>query len=109
MKKLILSSWAMFFGLTVVAQETTPSSPADRQLLKDSRKFIVYPNYTGEEKQRVADQAALMLSSYANRESKIVFYGEDVDAVRRIEEENKNAMSGMAAGMGMPPGFKMPF
>ena len=91
MKKLILSSWAMFFGLTVVAQETTPSSPADRQLLKDSRKFIVYPNYTGEEKQRVADQAALMLSSYANRESKIVFYGEDVDAVRRIEDVSKIA------------------
>jgi len=31
------------------------------------------------------------------------------DAVRRIEEKNKDAMSGLAAGMGMPPGFKMPF
>ena len=31
------------------------------------------------------------------------------DAVRRIEDQNKNAMSDMAAGMGMPPGFKMPF
>ena len=31
------------------------------------------------------------------------------DAVRRIEETNKNAMSGLASGMGMPPGFKMPF
>ena len=31
------------------------------------------------------------------------------DAVRKIEEKNKDAMSGMAAGMGMPPGFKMPF
>lgn len=31
------------------------------------------------------------------------------DAVRRVEEKNKNAMSGLAAGMGMPPGFKMPF
>lgn len=31
------------------------------------------------------------------------------DAVRRIEEKNKEAMSGMAQGMGMPPGFKMPF
>ncbi len=31
------------------------------------------------------------------------------DAVRKIEEKNKDAMSGMAEGMGMPPGFKMPF
>jgi len=31
------------------------------------------------------------------------------DAVRKIEETNKGAMSGLAAGMGMPPGFKMPF
>ena len=31
------------------------------------------------------------------------------DAVRKIEDKNKDAMSGMAAGMGMPPGFKMPF
>ncbi|KZY76713.1 nucleoid-associated protein, partial [Oleiphilus sp. HI0069] len=31
------------------------------------------------------------------------------DAVRRIEVKNKNAMSGLAEGMGFPPGFKMPF
>ena len=31
------------------------------------------------------------------------------DAVRKIEDKDKDAMSGMAAGMGMPPGFKMPF
>lgn len=31
------------------------------------------------------------------------------DAVRRVEEKNKQAMSGLAQGMGMPPGFKMPF
>jgi len=31
------------------------------------------------------------------------------DAVRKIEDKNKDAMSGMAAGIGMPPGFKMPF
>lgn len=31
------------------------------------------------------------------------------DAVRRIEEKNKNTMSGLAEGMGFPPGFKMPF
>lgn len=31
------------------------------------------------------------------------------DAVRKVEEKNQKAMSNLASGMGMPPGFKMPF
>jgi DNA-binding YbaB/EbfC family protein len=31
------------------------------------------------------------------------------DAVRKVEEKNQKAMANMASGMGMPPGFKMPF
>ena len=31
------------------------------------------------------------------------------DAVRKIEEQNKDSMSGLTEGMGFPPGFKMPF
>ncbi len=31
------------------------------------------------------------------------------DAVRKIEDTNKNTLSGLAEGMGFPPGFKMPF
>ena len=31
------------------------------------------------------------------------------DAVRRVEAEQKERMSGMMSGMGLPPGFKMPF
>ncbi|UTF61183.1 YbaB/EbfC family nucleoid-associated protein [Gilvimarinus sp. DA14] len=31
------------------------------------------------------------------------------DAVRRVESNSKEKMSEMTAGMGMPPGFKMPF
>lgn len=31
------------------------------------------------------------------------------DAVRKIEEKNKNALGGMAGGMKMPDGFKFPF
>lgn len=31
------------------------------------------------------------------------------DAVRRIEETNKDKMSEVTGGMKMPPGFKMPF
>ncbi|HCS27731.1 MAG TPA: YbaB/EbfC family nucleoid-associated protein [Spongiibacteraceae bacterium] len=31
------------------------------------------------------------------------------DAVRRVEESNKNALGKMFSGTGMPAGFKMPF
>ena len=31
------------------------------------------------------------------------------DAVRKVEAQSRDQMSKMTAGMGMPPGFKMPF
>lgn len=31
------------------------------------------------------------------------------DAVRKVESHNRDAMTGMAAGMNFPGGFKMPF
>ena len=31
------------------------------------------------------------------------------DAVRKVEEESKDKMSGVTAGIPLPPGFKMPF
>lgn len=31
------------------------------------------------------------------------------DAVRRVEEANKDRLGSLAGGMQMPPGFKMPF
>lgn len=31
------------------------------------------------------------------------------DAVRKVEQENKDKMSSLTGGMAMPPGFKMPF
>ena len=31
------------------------------------------------------------------------------DAVRKIEQAQQESMSDMTAGMGIPPGFKMPF
>jgi DNA-binding YbaB/EbfC family protein len=31
------------------------------------------------------------------------------DAVRKVEAHNRDAMSGLAAGMNLPAGFKMPF
>lgn len=31
------------------------------------------------------------------------------DAVRQVEKESKNRMSGMTDGLNLPPGFKLPF
>lgn len=31
------------------------------------------------------------------------------DAVRKVESESQERMSGLTAGMNLPPGFKMPF
>lgn len=31
------------------------------------------------------------------------------DAVRKVENENKDSMSNMTAGIPLPPGFKLPF
>lgn len=31
------------------------------------------------------------------------------DAVRQVEKRTQEKMSGMTSGMGLPPGFKMPF
>ncbi|MFT4518551.1 MAG: DNA-binding YbaB/EbfC family protein [Halioglobus sp.] len=31
------------------------------------------------------------------------------DAVRKVEARNQETMSGLTAGMNLPPGFKMPF
>jgi hypothetical protein len=31
------------------------------------------------------------------------------DAVRKVEQNSQEKMSGMTAGMQLPPGFKMPF
>ena len=31
------------------------------------------------------------------------------DAVRKVEARNKEAMAGLASGINLPPGFKLPF
>jgi len=31
------------------------------------------------------------------------------DAVRKVEDTNQGALSGLASGLNLPPGFKMPF
>jgi hypothetical protein len=59
----------------------------------DVKKVTIDPSVMTEEKELLED----LLAAAVN------------DAVRRIEQTNKEKMSGMAAGMGIPPGFKMPF
>lgn len=59
----------------------------------DVRKVTIDPGLLSEDKELLED----LLAAAVN------------DAVRKIEEQNRSVMSSMAAGMGIPPGFKMPF
>ncbi|MEX0604323.1 MAG: YbaB/EbfC family nucleoid-associated protein [Marinobacter sp.] len=59
----------------------------------DVRKVDIDPSLMSEDKDILED----LLAAAVN------------DAVRRVEENQKERMSGMASGMGLPPGFKMPF
>lgn len=59
----------------------------------DVRKVTIDPSLLQEDKEMLED----LLAAAVN------------DAVRRIEDMQKSSMSGLTAGMPMPPGFKMPF
>ncbi|KPQ30463.1 MAG: DNA-binding protein, YbaB/EbfC family [Marinobacter excellens HL-55] len=59
----------------------------------DVRKVDIDPSLLTEDKEILED----LLAAAVN------------DAVRRVEANQKEQMSGMMSGMGMPPGFKMPF
>ncbi|MFE8069689.1 YbaB/EbfC family nucleoid-associated protein [Marinobacteraceae bacterium S3BR75-40.1] len=59
----------------------------------DVRNVTIDPSLMDEDKEMLED----LLAAAVN------------DAVRRVEEHQKERMSGMSQGMGFPPGFKMPF
>lgn len=59
----------------------------------DVRKVEIDPSLMSEEREILED----LLAAAVN------------DAVRRVEEAQKERMSSMMSGMGLPPGFKMPF
>lgn len=59
----------------------------------DVRKVSIDPSLMGEEKDILEDLVAAAVN----------------DAVRKIEKRNQERMSGLTAGLGIPPGFKMPF
>lgn len=59
----------------------------------DVRGVVIDPSLLSEDKEILED----LLAAAVN------------DAVRRVDNLNKENMSNMASGFGMPPGFKMPF
>jgi hypothetical protein len=59
----------------------------------DVRKVEIDPSLMSEKKDILED----LLAAAVN------------DAVRRVDANQKEKMSGMMSGMGLPPGFKMPF
>jgi DNA-binding YbaB/EbfC family protein len=59
----------------------------------DVRRVTIDPSLLSEDKEILED----LLAAAVN------------DAVRRVEEKNRDMMASMTQGMGMPPGFKMPF
>ncbi|MCH8500080.1 MAG: YbaB/EbfC family nucleoid-associated protein [Marinobacter sp.] len=59
----------------------------------DVRKVEIDPSLMSEDKEILED----LLAAAVN------------DAVRRVEQNQREQMSKMTAGMGLPAGFKMPF
>jgi len=59
----------------------------------DVRRIDIDPSLLKEEKEVLED----LLAAAVN------------DAVRRVEESNRDLMSGLTQGMNIPGGFKMPF
>jgi DNA-binding YbaB/EbfC family protein len=59
----------------------------------DVRRVTIEDSVLSEEKEVLED----LLAAAVN------------DAVRKVEAKNKDAMSGLAAGLNLPGGFKMPF
>ena len=59
----------------------------------DVKNVTIDPSVLSEDKEMLED----LLAAAVN------------DAVRRVEEANKDVMSNLTGGLQMPPGFKMPF
>lgn len=59
----------------------------------DVKRLEIDPSLLSEDKEILED----LLAAAVN------------DAVRRVEENNKDSMSSMTQGLNLPPGFKFPF
>ena len=59
----------------------------------DVRRVSIDPTLLGEDKDMLEDLVAAAVN----------------DAVRKVEAASQEKMAGMAAGLPLPPGFKLPF
>ena len=59
----------------------------------DVKRVTIDPSLLSDDKDMLEDLVAAAIN----------------DAVRRVESTIQEKMGGMTAGMGLPPGFKMPF
>ena len=57
------------------------------------KRVSIDPSLVGEDREMLEDLVAAAFN----------------DAVRRVEATTQEKLAGFAGGMGMPPGFKMPF
>jgi DNA-binding YbaB/EbfC family protein len=59
----------------------------------DVKRVTIDPSLQGEDRDMLEDLVAAAVN----------------DAVRRVEAATQEKMAGLTGGMGLPPGFKMPF
>lgn len=59
----------------------------------DVKRVAIDPSLLGDDKDMLEDLVAAAVN----------------DAVRKVEATTQERMSGMTAGLGLPPGFKLPF
>ena len=59
----------------------------------DVKRVVIDPSLFGDDKDMLEDLVAAAMN----------------DAVRKVESTVAERMSGFTSGMGLPPGFKMPF
>ena len=59
----------------------------------DVKRVTIDPSLLGDDKDMLEDLVAAAVN----------------DAVRRVEATTQEKMAGVTAGMGLPPGFKLPF
>ena len=81
---------------------------AEREVIGESGAGLIRVTMTGRH-----DVRRVEIDPSVLQEEKVVL--EDLlaaavnDAVRRVEESNREAMAEVTGGMSLPPGFKMPF
>ena len=59
----------------------------------DAKRITIDPSLLGEDKDMLEDMVAAAIN----------------DAVRKIDAASQEKMAGLSAGMGLPPGLKLPF